>query len=317
MNKFKSFQAKQSGFTLLELLVVITLLAILSVGALVAYEGVGDNAQATAAANNIAGTDRAIRNYRAVTQLYPDQWDSLVTTTGSAPAFLAPTTTAAFANLTLPLSVSTGDFRDLLDTYTQNVGLGALQVRTVVPATLNVEPNLQHNEGAAGTDAAELDFDAVTNFAIMASYNEGDAAVSIPAAACTINGVAIPATQLDGTTAAGVAGAGKRLNAINDSLVASQCQFVLALGFGHDAAHSTSNSSVAIATPPTFVGKNINAARNYGRYVALFHAGFDGANAGTVNNNITADELLKTPRLIAVVDTEGKAIDQAIAATNP
>lgn len=315
MNKFKSFQAKQSGFTLLELLVVITLLAILSVGALVAYEGVGDNAQATAAANNIAGTDRAIRNYRAVTQLYPDQWDSLVTTTGSAPAFLAPTTTAAFANLTLPLSVSAGDFRDLLDTYTQNVGLGALQVRTVVPATLNVEPNLQHNEGAAGADAAELDFDAVTNFAIMASYNEGDAALSIAASACQINGVAMPTAQLDGTAIG--AGAGNRLNAINDSLVASECQFVLALGFGHDAAHSTSNSSVAIATPPTFVGKNINAARNYGRYVALFHAGFDGANAGTVDNNVSAAELLKTPRLIAVVDTEGKAIDQAIAATNP
>ncbi|MDO9283105.1 MAG: type II secretion system protein, partial [Methylotenera sp.] len=70
-------QSKQKGFTLLELLVVITLLAVLSVGALVAYEGVGETAEATAAANNTVTSDRAIRNYRAVTGAYPEQWDNL------------------------------------------------------------------------------------------------------------------------------------------------------------------------------------------------------------------------------------------------
>lgn len=68
---------KQGGFTLLELLVVITLLALLSVGALVAYDGVGDNASATAAANNMTTTDRTIRQYVAVTGNFPNQWDVL------------------------------------------------------------------------------------------------------------------------------------------------------------------------------------------------------------------------------------------------
>src|SRR5690606_3113591 len=56
------------------LLVVITLLALLSVGALVAYDGVGDNASATAAANNMTTTDRTIRQYVAVTGNFPNQW---------------------------------------------------------------------------------------------------------------------------------------------------------------------------------------------------------------------------------------------------
>ena len=56
-----AFKKHQQGFTLLELLVVITLLAVLSVGALVAYEGVGDNAQATAAASNTASVDKVMR----------------------------------------------------------------------------------------------------------------------------------------------------------------------------------------------------------------------------------------------------------------
>ena len=48
--KAQTLQAKQKGFTLLELLVVITLLATLAVGAMVAYEGIGENAKDVASA---------------------------------------------------------------------------------------------------------------------------------------------------------------------------------------------------------------------------------------------------------------------------
>ncbi len=305
--KLQQLQAKQKGFTLLELLVVITLLAVLSVGALVAYEGIGDNAQATAAANNTAGADRAIRNYKAVTQNYPNQWDSMVTNTGAALTFLAPTTQAAFANLALPVSAAAGDFRDVFDNAVEGVGIGELQVRTNAALTTGVEPNLQHNEGSAPADSADLDIDTVTNFAILPTFGT---------AACSVNGVAMATTKLDATTAIAAAD-GQRQNAINDGLASDQCNLVLALGFGHDAAHSTNNSSVAISTAPTYVSKNINPAKNYARYVALFHVGADSTTASPVDNNITVGELFAKPRLLAVVDTEGKAIDQSIAASNP
>src|SRR5690554_3896996 len=76
-SKAQRLQAKQKGFTLLELLVVITLLAILATGALVAYDGAGEKAQSSKAANTIAVLDQGVRAYRAVSQSYPDQWDNL------------------------------------------------------------------------------------------------------------------------------------------------------------------------------------------------------------------------------------------------
>ena len=308
-------KAKQKGFTLLELLVVITLLAILSVGALVAYEGIGDTAQATAAANNTAKTDQAIRNFKAVTQNYPDQWDSLVTTAGAAPAFLEDETTAAFMNLPLPVSGAANDFRDRIDQAFDRVGVEEIQIRTQVAATPGVEPNLQHNEGAVAPqdanyatlpDVDEVGFPTLTNLAILPTFGT---------AACSVNGTAIPVVKLDTTTTVSAAD-GQRQNAIHDALEEDECNLVVAMGFGHDAAHSTNGSSVAISTAPTYVSKNINPTASYARYVALFHVGQDGA-AGATADDIEAAEIFERPRLIAVLDTEGRAIDQNIAdATN-
>lgn len=311
MKQTKFQKAKQKGFTLLELLVVITLLAILSVGALVAYEGIGENAQATAASNNTATADQAIRNFRAVTQRYPDQWDVLVTTAGAAPAFLADQTAATIANLALPVSAAPNDFRNLVDTRLVALGITELQARTIVPATAGVEPNLQHNEGAVGlvspADVVENDVDAFTNFSILPTFGT---------AACTIGGVALPVNAIDGVTPID-ADSGLRQNLINDYLGSDECHFILALGFGHDAAHSTNTSSVAISTSPTFVSRNINPAVSYARYIALFHMGGDGELGGVEDNLVTADELYERPRLLAVVDSEGRAIDQNIADQNP
>lgn len=304
-------KSKQKGFTLLELLVVITLLAVLSVGALVAYEGLGDTAQSTAAANNIAKADQAIRNFRAVTQNYPDQWDNLVqssgtdaggavtaATPGAVPPFIKANEMGFLATATLAAGATT----DALVAAFNSVGVNAIQTRVVDTATLNVEPNLQHNEGAAGTEARELNFDnTLTNLAVLPVVNQGGA--------CTIGaGVTVSATKFNGDTIA--AADANYLNVVNDALENDECHLVVALGFGHDAAHSTNGSSVAISTAPTFVSKDINPNTDYARYIALFHVGSEGGTADTIT---TADVFPKA-RLIAVVDTEGNTIDQRIAA---
>jgi prepilin-type N-terminal cleavage/methylation domain-containing protein len=316
--KKSMFDKKQKGFTLLELLVVITLLAILSVGALVAYEGIGDNAQATAAANNTSGADRAIRNFRAVTQNYPNQWDNLSASASAAPYStdqVAIETQQAFGSFNL--GASTAAFQTAFQNAFADVGIDRVQQMTANNTQTGVEPNLQHNEGA-NPNATETALTAVTNISIMPSVEVGGVA-GVAGTACTAGGqdvssaFAVGGTYNNATVIALDNSYGLKLNKINDSLEDDECHLVVALGFGHDAAHSTSGSSVAISTAPTYVSKDINPNNAYARYVALFHVGTDG----DADQNIDETEVFNTPRLLAVVDTEGHMIDENIAAQNP
>lgn len=321
-------QFKQKGFTLLELLVVITLLAILSVGALVAYDGIGDNAQSAAGANNTAAVDRAIRTYKAVSLKYPNQWDNL-NAAGSIAPFDADLvhnkTQLAFGGWEVPATAALGDFRDKLNIAFIEAGIEEIQqVESVVPGA-EATPNTVHNEGAnngatATTGAKEVKFNDQTatgfRFVSVLPSVEVTGAAGTAGTACEANGTSIstPYATVNAATGATVwvandNGLGLRLNKIHDSLETDECQFVIALGFGHDAAHSTASSPAAVATAPTFTSKDINPAKNYGRYFALFHMGTDG----NADQNIDATELFSKPRLVAVVDGEGNSIDTNIA----
>ncbi len=73
----KKVRKPRGGFTLLELLVVIGILAIISGGMLVAYVGLEDSASAGHDAFNAAGIDRAVRTYKSVNTTYANSLDSL------------------------------------------------------------------------------------------------------------------------------------------------------------------------------------------------------------------------------------------------
>lgn len=319
----KSMMRKvQKGFTLLELLVVITLLAILSVGALVAYEGIGDTAQATAASRNTATADQAIRNFRAVTQNYPNQFDSLITNAG-LPLEFAESTEPWLAALTLTVPAAETDLSARLAKSFTRVGIEDLQFRTIAAATPGVEPNLQHNEGAVNlVNIGDVDEDLIisplvdgqnevlvggtlniANLAVLPTWNgDGDVACTFEDATLALNANKLDGTAIDINDAF-------RLNRIHDDLEDDQCNLVVALGFGHDAAHATNGSSVAISTAPTYISRNVNPTTDYARYVALFHVAQDGDEDGQLDQA----DFFERARLLAVVDTEGNAIDQNIA----
>ena len=273
-------KAKQKGFTLLELLVVITLLAILSVGALVAYDGLTEKAQASATSNNTGAVDRAIRQYRVIAAEYPDQWDNLVAS-GAALEMLAPETQEILSALTAGAQLASAA------AALEEIGVEELQEATVV-AVPNVVPNLQHNEGATSGVSDEVAVASATSLAYLTYQGQ---------------------TTLAGGTG-GIADS-NRINKFNDSFETDETHVLIALGFGHDAAHSTADSKVGIMTAPTYTSAKINPAVNYARYIGLFHVA-EGPSVALAPTN-AAIEWHEKAHFVGIIDPEGNGIDDNIA----
>ena len=137
VQKHKNCKAKQKGFTLLELLVVITLLATLSTAALVAYDGIGENAQDASAATALTTVEGTLRNYRVIEGEYPEQFDSLANAdadaggTLGAKKLMSTETQAFFGQLVVPNAsaiVTTGDtLTDAIADSLREAGLEELQ----------------------------------------------------------------------------------------------------------------------------------------------------------------------------------------------
>ncbi|WP_292757653.1 type II secretion system protein [Methylophaga sp. UBA2689] len=341
--KAQKLQAKQKGFTLLELLVVITLLAILATGALVAYDGAGEKAQSSKAANTTAILDQGVRAYKAVTQAYPNQWDNLANpkTAGqpmvgigeNSPVPLNLQEILGSLNLATAASDVGGDFNNLEEYFEEKFGMDEVQhvFGTGVGLNGSVEPNRLHNEGTNPPDG--------TNGAIETEYGDfgGGAAdepdyISILASqaearngdpmACSVGvaGNLINATWDDGT-GSGTAGVANPLviNSINDALSTQRCNLVLALGFGGDAAQSTVDSAAGVIQAPTYSSALVNPAESYARYVGLFllasgEKADTSADFGDGTSVLVEENFLPRPRLLGFIDTEGNTIDANIAA---
>lgn len=68
----------QAGFTLLELLVVVAILAIIGGGLIVAYDDLDDSTSEGVAAHTLGSLDSAVRNYEVMERALPNHLDSLI-----------------------------------------------------------------------------------------------------------------------------------------------------------------------------------------------------------------------------------------------
>jgi len=329
--KAQKLQAKQKGFTLLELLVVITLLASLATAALVAYDGIGENATDTAAANSLISAESALRNYRAVENAYPNQWDNMATLKGvdivdasgagistTTGELLAAETTQFFGQWVALQANPNGVLAGVAEALAE-VGIEDFQTIDASGAIqTNAVPNLAFNE-SGGENASELQLWDEDNEQLAITWDEGaiagtDVALSIVpaggvAGTCTAGTIDI-STPFDVTATAPVDSSA--LNLINDAIADDSCTLVIALGYGKDVPGTTIDSRVAIAQVPTVGTTNVNSATSYARAIALFQVGED-TNGDT---NIDSTEIFPRARLIGVVDPEGRAIDTVLAAAN-
>lgn len=323
--KAQKLQAKQKGFTLLELLVVITLLATLATAALVAYNDIGDTASDTAVANNLLSAQSALNNYRAIESGYPDQWDNLANVTGAdtdgMSTLRADESSAFFGQWTATDTgtvdsvwnavadamegVGIEEIQSLDDGTTFEVGYVAnLALNESYPLTLDTARGSELELWTNDTSGALFDGGSVTtaSLSIVPSGGDSDASGLCAAGTFTLN------TSFNGD----VVSDNQRLNLISDALDDDACALVIAVGYGKDVPGSTSGDKVEISQVPTLATNNVNPATHYARAVALFHVGTDDNEDG----NIEFSEILPKARLIGIVDPEGRTRDEVIAAAN-
>jgi prepilin-type N-terminal cleavage/methylation domain-containing protein len=349
--KGQKLQSKEKGFTLLELLVVITLLAILATGALVAFDGAGEKAQASKAANTVAVLDQGVRAYRAVSQQYPNQWDNLADPENADAAaggaefipdrlqqILGSVNLAAALDDAYGVTAGGGTIEDFLEDYFEdNFGMDEVQHVFGNGAGVNgpVEPNRAHNEGTNPFDgtngAVETEYGdflaapapgEVSFISILASQARARSADGGGDLNCQVGGQSLTTTWSDGDGATGTANPDV-INSINDALSTERCNLVLALGFGGDAAQSTVDAAAGVIQAPTYSSARVNPAEQYARYIGLFLLASgektDGGGSYTAAaddgvSDLTSGEFLPRPRLLGFIDTEGNTIDANVAA---
>jgi len=330
------------------LLVVITLLATLATAALVAYDGIGENARDASAATAVTALEGTLRNYRGVVGEYPEQFDNLanidaIIDDGNTPPtdigamqLMSDETKAFFGQLVFSAAQADGaaGLPKLIFDSLRETGLEELQsVQSGTQWNNGFVPNLAMNESYPEVSAlpgSEVEFTAAgamelaedtiatngfTNVAISIVPSGGASAQDVTDGEASATGCqALAAADLQSAFDASTVSDNKRLNLISDGLESNGCDLVVALGVGKEVPGATLGQPVEISQVPTVGTNDVNPKTNYARGIALFHVGQDGSDGSVPNGVIDTTEVFTKARLVAVVDPEGRAIGQIAAA---
>lgn len=328
--KFARIQKKQAGFTLLELLVVVAILAVLGGLAIGAYGDKTTQAARGGATNTIAATDSMVRAYQATAKMLPDDVDTLVC---SDPATAVMTTGA-----------DTTDFGGGSDLPGVSGGMGAKMAGKVERIALpddskvalanagitrlryGVLASCGDTGNTASTPAArsDADFGAGLNAAAPVAYPTGNlSATDIPSRAFDFpisatgnrgRGFVVSHTDNVGAVTGNDAvvqvwtpGA----NGSNNTKVGAAATDVLAVfGLGNNATmFTTVGGSNRVGASSPFYGDL--AKDKYPRYLGLFKVGTD-ANFLPADG-ITPLATSSKATFITVIDPRGDFLDEEYA----
>lgn len=277
----------QRGFTLLELLVVVAILATIAGALIVAYDGLDVQAEKGVATFNIAGLDQAIRTYKLVNKEYPDDFDGLVVENTALSSSEQASSGGWLAMLPSQLAGSDGD-------------------------SLSADGKLRfHALSQAGVDA--LSAAGVENIRVIQQNNNGTSSipnrvfddpsrgrgVQIPLA----SGVVVPV--IEDAISNLSASTSERLEDIA-GLDASRGHLVVCFGVGNNSSLVGEGGRGTLAEAPIY---GSSARDEYSRFLVLFHLATDQNGDGSFD----ADEYFGSARYLAILDTFGDWYDEEYA----
>lgn len=288
---------KQSGFTLLELVIVIAILAVIGGAALVAYDGLDKKAAKSQATFNLAAIDKGVRMSKVITGNYPDNLDLVV----DSDATLAdPTGAAAVSADTngffsrVPRSIEGAD-----NDETTGDGLFSFYPLSAEMVTAFDEVGMDSFRGiVAANDTAAI---SLANRAFDGAPTGVGAEVAIQ-----LNRVVpIVKTQNHGSANS------NDLAAIT-GLPSDTAHIVVVLGLGNGSSIVSDDINVNSANFSEAPFYSDLASTEYGRFYLLFHIASD-ADADDI---IQAGEVFSEARFVGVLDAEGNWLDQEFADAN-
>lgn len=298
----KNLKKNQDGFTLLELIVVIAILAIIAGGLLVSYDGLEAKAAKGQATFDLAAVDKGIRSFKVVGGSYPNELDAMLTDNAGTVACSGTSCTLGAGQFYTGLHNNLQGTDGSLSTADGKLGLYTLTAADVTALNNAGITQVRYIANATNTvgNIPNRDFDDAPR---------GKGVLTALAA-----GSVVPVVESEGlgadTTCSGpiFTSACNRLNDIT-GLNPAQQHIVVALGVGNNSSivsdvSGTANAGFAEAPFYTDVAKN-----QYGRYIALFHLASDTNDNGTIESG----ERFTTARFVGVLDPKGDWLDEEYA----
>ena len=282
---------QNGGFTLLELLIVVGILAIVGAGVITAYDGLDKKAAKGKATYEIGALDSTMRVYRSINGAFPDTFDSMGVDDDGTGA-------DAVARL-----------NSLNDSLRGKIGV------------LTLTADMVASLGEAGiTELRYIDGSAYDNTA----FSAGGGSVGIPnrvfdnptrgegysvALAAGVQVMAIESTGAGGSID-GEGGAPADSERLRDiaGLDETLLHAVVAVGIGNNSSLIKPDSDFAggLSEAPTYPDV---AQDQYSRYIALFHVATDDDADGA----FAAAETFGRARFLGVLDTKGDWLDEEFA----
>ncbi len=327
-------RSKQGGFTLLELLVVITIVAVMGGLAIGAFGDKTSKAAKSSATNSLASLDSAVRGFQATAGVLPNNLDTLVC---AEPTATALSNAADFGGTSDLPGVGGGmgaklngkmDLRNLTTGMTNalaSAGIGTLRYGLIV----GTDSACDTLDGAAIPAPAALtsvDFGAGFNAPAPGTYPNGSlASVDIPnrgfdapVAGGSNRGRGFAANIGTGSTYTGGAATvpvqvwQRGGNGANNIKVGGSANDVLVtFGLGNNASIITDPANAALASAAFYadVGKD-----KYGRYMMLVKVGTAAAaGASITQTELDAGSALTKARFLTMIDARGDFLDEEYA----